>query len=674
MEADVRILRLEAMLDVARSAMAAFDRNGKLFHLNFSEKQLVGVIDEPPLLGVTAEEYLGLHTWRTLDYDPIPLSRLPLMRALNGEEVWEEHLILERGPDDVRYLLQNARPLMVNGEMDGAAVLTLDLTALREVSETPYTARLERAVQRSRLIADITTDVSDTTSALDLERITTFAIERMAQDFHADSGALWLLGDEDRLYHHATYNQNCESFDADGYPLTAFEFAHEALDRNLPLVVEGVHVRAPEAVITCMDGAESVLVIPLRIRGERIGVVYLCIGGRFVLDEFDQLLASVWGRQCAQGIDVAQLFLQVEEANQRLIDLVDELPQAVLVVDGETATVRIANRGAEELFHRSFATPVSVHELTLLDIDGHQLVGVRHPLARMLHRGERTTGDVLQIPQPDGSIREVVAHKVPIRDARNHITGGVTVLQDRADFAAMDQARYEFMSVMAHELRNPLTSLRGNLQLLERRVRRRPEGDETEGDLQRIGAAITEADRVGDLVTRMLDVSRVGLGRLDILTAPMDAAELVRDVCEATIARDPDRAVICHVPDVLPVEWDADRMYQVLSNLTQNADRYAPGSPIEVALLEQGELVRISVRDHGPGVPAEIRQRLFRSYYRLDESDDPTSRITNGSRGLGIGLYISARLVQLHGGRLRVNDAEGGGAEFVITMPKKIGA
>jgi signal transduction histidine kinase len=109
----------------------------------------------------------------------------------------------------------------------------------------------------------------------------------------------------------------------------------------------------------------------------------------------------------------------------------------------------------------------------------------------------------------------------------------------------------------------------------------------------------------------------------------------------------------------------------VLGNLTQNADRYARGTPLEVRLsVTEQDRVRISVRDHGPGVPSEIRRRLFRQYYRFDDgSGDSMAVMTDGSRGLGIGLYVSARLVKLHGGRMRVQDAEGGGAEFIIEMP-----
>lgn len=668
--ADLRRKQLEAILDVARSATAAFDSAGKLIHLNLAEQQVFARSGEATALGQDVRTYLQHNQWRSMANEPLDIESLPIMRALAGEQVFEERLIVQRGPDDLRYILQNARPLMIDGEMHGAVMLSLDLTDLREIPDSNYTIHLENAVRRSRMIADIAMEISDNTSALNLDKMTAFSIERIAHEFKAQSGMLWLLDDHDHLRLKAAYNTDFVDLDPDGYPLSTFEFAHESLDRNQPLVVDGENLDAPEAVVQCMGGASSVLVIPLRVRGERVGIAYLCISDRYTLNQSDRLFASVWGRQCAQGIEVALLFEQIESANERLVSVVDQLPQSVVLVDAATRMVRVANSGAEELFGKSFAGPVPVDQLPMTTSDGLPLTGAQHPLLRATVTGERIFGEAAVVPRPDGSMREVVGNHVAIRDGRGMVVGGISVLQDRSHFAALDRARDEFISVVAHELRNPLTSLRGNLQLLERRFRRRND-EHSEDDIRRVGIAISEADRIGDLVTRVLDVSRVGLGRLDIRPAPCDAAELVRDIADAAQARVPGRKVTCTAPDSVLVEWDADRMYQVLGNLTQNVDRYAPGSPVDIQLTVTGQnRVRISVRDHGPGVPPEIRQRLFLHYYRFDNgSGDSMAMMTDGSRGLGIGLFVSARLVQLHGGRLRVEDAVGGGAVFIVDMP-----
>lgn len=668
---ELRSKQLEAILDVARSAVAAFDRDGKLIHVNVSEQQIYARSGDSAALGQSVQDYVRHGSWRNLSNEPLEIDDLPIMRAMRGEEIFEERLIVERSDGDFRYILQNARPLMIDGEFNGAVMLSLDLTDLREVPDSNYTTHLENAVRRSRMIADIVMEINDNTSALNLDKMTGFAIERISREFKAQSGVLWLLDDKDQLILRATHNTERSMLDPAGYPLDSFVFAHESLDRNQPLVVDGDDLDAPEAIVQCMGGAESVLVIPLRIRGERVGIAYLCITDRYVLNQSDRLFASVWGRQCAQGIEVAQLFEQIEAANERLVSVIDQMPQAVLLVDAASQEVRIANSGAEEMFGQLFIDPVSIADIPMTNTDGQKLVGSQHPLMRVVQNGERIMGETVIIPLADGSVREVVGNHVAIRDVRGNIVGSISVFQDRADFAAMDKARDEFISVVGHELRNPLTSLRGNLQLLERRTRRRLD-DDAEGDLRRIGIAIGEADRIGDLVTRMLDVSRVGLNRLDIQPEPCDAAMLVQEACDAAQMRDPARVIECIRPESVPVEWDSARIHQVLGNLTQNADRYAAGSKLTVKLSETDQnRIRISVRDHGPGVPPEIRRRLFRQYYRFDDGEDDSMTImTDGSRGLGIGLYVSARLIKLHGGRMRVQDADGGGAEFIIELPK----
>lgn len=666
----LRDVQLEAILDVARSAVAAFDIHGKLIHTNLAERQLFARNDEDCVPGQSIHEYLSHNHWFTTLNEPLTPEDMPIMRAMRGEEVFDERLRVERTPGDFRYVLQNARPLMIEGEFRGAAMLSLDLTNLSEAPQSSYTHHLENAVRRSRMITEIVMEINDSAVKLDLDRMTNFAIERIAREFKADSGVLWLLDANNRLIVHAMHNAGCENFPPEGYHIDEFEFAREAMDRNQPMVVDYDDLNGPEAVVNCMGKAHSILVIPLRIRGDRIGLAYLCINESFMLSQSDRLFASVWGRQCAQGIETALLFEQIETANERLVSVIDQMPQAVMLIDAAQGKVRIANSLAGDLFGKVITDGTPLQELPMHDTEGTALRGAQHPLLRAMRNGERFTAETFLLPQQDGTVREVVTSLVPMHDQRGQIYGGITVLQDRADFASMDVARDEFISVIGHELRNPLTSLRGNLQLLERRVKRREQNEDTEDDLRRISIAINESDRIGDLISRMLDLSRAGLGRLDIQPEPMDAAQLVRDVAEAAQVRDPERTVLCTVPDSVPVEWDSDRMYQVLGNLTQNADRYAPGTQLELRLEQgDGDQVRISVRDHGPGVPAKIRRRLFRQYYRFDDGGDSLSTLTDASRGLGIGLYITSRLVKQHGGRLRVQDAEGGGAEFIVTMP-----
>ncbi|MEJ7838082.1 MAG: HAMP domain-containing sensor histidine kinase, partial [Thermomicrobiales bacterium] len=226
----------------------------------------------------------------------------------------------------------------------------------------------------------------------------------------------------------------------------------------------------------------------------------------------------------------------------------------------------------------------------------------------------------------------------------------------------------------AHEIRNPLTALRGNLQLLERRMRRGTRED-IDAEIKRIHGVVDQVDRIGELVTRMLDVSRADLGKLDIDVSETDASLLVQAVVNEVTGTDPMRDIRVTAPEQLSVSWDETRIQQVMVNLLTNAIRYAPDGPIEVDLRQPSEdTVTVTVRDYGQGVPPRIRQRLFKQYYRFDDGQDDQEVALDGSRGLGIGLYISARIVREHGGRLDVADADGGGAVFTVTLPLRVGS
>jgi signal transduction histidine kinase len=306
--------------------------------------------------------------------------------------------------------------------------------------------------------------------------------------------------------------------------------------------------------------------------------------------------------------------------------------------------------------------PVVKAEGMVLDVDDH-------PLLRPLRTRKESLGEPLTVLQPDGTQVEVLANHAPIFDGRGSIVGAVSILQNRADFKPLDRAKDEFISVVAHELRNPLTSLRGNLQLLQRRIGKRG-GEQSQEEMARLGTVVDQVDRISDLVSRMLDVSRVDLGSLDISVQDADAAELVQEVVNEASGLNPNRPIHLNRPETLPVVWDGARVQQILVNLMSNAARYAPEGPGEVDLFvnEQGRVI-MSVRDHGPGVPPRIQKRLFKQYYRFDDGQDDRGIAVDGNRGLGIGLYISARLARAHGGSLTVEDAPGGGAVFMLEMP-----
>lgn len=224
------------------------------------------------------------------------------------------------------------------------------------------------------------------------------------------------------------------------------------------------------------------------------------------------------------------------------------------------------------------------------------------------------------------------------------------------------QARDEFLSVAAHELRTPLTSLVGFAQILRRQL------DGVDGPDERVLRRGVEAidhqsDRLSRLVSRLLDVSRIEDGRLVLEPAVTDLATLVRAIAEAVGVNTGRHEIAVQAPPALWATVDALRIEQVVGNLVDNAIKYSPdGGRIDVELLAGGDrTVRLSVTDSGVGIPPEKRARIFDRFYRA-HTDSHTS-------GLGLGLYISRQIVELHGGSIRAEFPPRGGTRFVVDLP-----
>jgi len=220
-----------------------------------------------------------------------------------------------------------------------------------------------------------------------------------------------------------------------------------------------------------------------------------------------------------------------------------------------------------------------------------------------------------------------------------------------------------FFSIAAHELKSPLTALLGQAQLLQRRAAR--EALLAEREVRTLATLVAQAHRLNKLVLAMLDISRIEQGQLALERAPLDLAELARRVVEELqpcLERHALRLDLPRTP--LPVCGDALRLEQVLQNLLSNAVKYSPeGGPVELRLWSEGGRAAVAVRDCGIGIPPAAIPHLFARFYRAANTE------ARNISGLGIGLYVVREIVELHGGRIDVESAEGGGSTFTVWLP-----
>ncbi len=214
------------------------------------------------------------------------------------------------------------------------------------------------------------------------------------------------------------------------------------------------------------------------------------------------------------------------------------------------------------------------------------------------------------------------------------------------------QAKDELLALLGHELRTPLSSIKGYGQLMARQL-----------------ATVQEqVQRLDALIADVLDSAHTEAGPLPLRREPLSVSDLVRSACERFVAAQPGRTVQTSVVATAVIEGDADRLSQVLDNILSNAAKYSPpDAPIEVrTYIDPGvaEHVRIAITDQGAGIAAEHLPRLFDRFYRVPADGAPSPA------GFGLGLSIVRDLVEAHGGRVEVYSAgRGKGSTFTVVLP-----
>lgn len=214
----------------------------------------------------------------------------------------------------------------------------------------------------------------------------------------------------------------------------------------------------------------------------------------------------------------------------------------------------------------------------------------------------------------------------------------------------------EIVAAVSHELRAPLTSVKGFSRLLLDRWDRLSEADK----LDLVGQINHDADRITRLVTELLDISRIEVGRLDLRVEGIDLAALVRDVVTRVQLSHPSLVCVVALDEVPRLAADRDRVEQILTNLIENGAKYATVDRLRVNAYGDGSSAFVAVSDEGPGIPEDELEALFTKFYRREVSQPS---------GTGLGLWISRNLAEAHGGALVASRNEQGGTTFTLRLP-----
>ncbi len=265
-----------------------------------------------------------------------------------------------------------------------------------------------------------------------------------------------------------------------------------------------------------------------------------------------------------------------------------------------------------------------------------------------------------------GAERKLLPIAAPISNLPGDRPGAIAVLYDVTELAQLDELRSEVVAVASHELKTPLTTIRMNLMLLAEHLR-------DLGPRQReiLATALMGCDELSAMIERLLDVARIEAGELKLTRERVDLRALVAEVTARLRPRGMESDVVLDVqvgPSPAYVDADATRMGIVLSNVLENALKYSPrGGTIRVHLTVLGAETEIAITDEGPGVPAELRERVFDKFFRVEHQRPERDR---GVRGAGLGPYLSRQIVRAHGGSMTLDAGDAGrGTRVVLRLP-----
>jgi signal transduction histidine kinase len=443
----------------------------------------------------------------------------------------------------------------------------------------------------------------------------------------------------------------------------------------------------------------SIMCAPLLIRGEVIGVIYVDNRARVGIFTDDDLeLLDAFATQAAIAIENARLYTQTDRA---LAARINEL-ETLSAIDHELASSldfdhvmeitrqwAVSGTGSHQGWIVLFDLREKPHQVAASS-EGHKDDNTRHQFQELVKdfnridpkvipaNGNHPTRLIVPIVQMDKTAGAIIVERNSQgpADYPQEAVQFLTRLSQRAALAIENARLYEaiqeaneaktkFISVVTHELRIPMTAIKGYTDLL----RQGAVGKVNENQLDFLNVILTNVDRMSALVADLSDISRIETGRLKLEPEMIPLSQYIEETLSNLRPKIEEKAQTLKVeaPEGLPPMYaDPNRVVQILTNLVSNASKYTPsGGKIYIRARPDVDMLLIEVQDSGIGISSEDQKRLFQQFFR---SEDQSVR---EQQGWGLGLNVTKRLIELMGGAIGVQSAPGEGSTFWVRLPKE---
>lgn len=420
-------------------------------------------------------------------------------------------------------------------------------------------------------------------------------------------------------------------------------------------------------------GLTQMVRLPMLIGEDVIGVIYVFMSGNYYMVDDAPVLLRSFAEQAAIAVKNARLYQQINQEKQRLDAIIQQSADGVMILD---AALRITefNRAlsqmtgwrAEDAIGHKHDELFQWHSLkTEMDLQRALQNGWPLPGAAKLYvEGDFQRPDNAEHQAANGRIISLGITYAPLMDADGRMTDIIANVRDLTRYREEEALQKTFISVVSHELKTPVSIIKGYAGTLQRQdANWAPEI--VQESLQVIEE---EADNLTDLIDSLLEVSRLQAGTFsleisdDVLLVTV-AANVVRKFGMQTKKH---KLALTFPPDFPPVTGDERRLTQVLNNLVSNAIKYSPdGGEIRVSGAVHPEHVTVSVRDAGIGIPKHQQHRIFQKFSRLDNA------LSRQTEGTGLGLFLSKSIIEAHNGRIWFSsNSPEPGTTFTFSLPR----
>ena len=408
---------------------------------------------------------------------------------------------------------------------------------------------------------------------------------------------------------------------------------------------------------------KSLLAAPLKVKSQTLGVIHIFSKNENNFRQDDLRLFTILSSQAAIVVNSSKMLREVEEERKKDSALLASIGEGVLAVDKEERIILLNPAGErttgflqEELLGKTI-----VEALAFWDKEKQAIQTKDLPIPKVLADGKTLTLSEIYLKRRDGSLFPAYVSVAATRDADDKIIGAIVVFRDITHELEVEQMKQELISIATHELRTPITGIKGYLDMILS-----DDAGEISPELKEMLEEITKINqRLGDLVDDLLNVGRIEQGRIEIKPVPLDLVKLIEEVVKELQIQAKDKQLILDYKkqEIPQVKADLERTRQVLINLIGNAIKYTEQGVVTVSTEKKEKEVVVHVQDTGIGMSVEVQKKLFGKFYRV--KTEKTRQIT----GTGLGLWITKQLVEKQGGKIWVESAEGKGSTFSFSLP-----